>query len=293
MRIVKRHNYYYLQHSFRRKDKVMTKEIYLGEKIPKNIDELKANLLQKYVMVEQYKQFEQIKQGFQKEWKKLPGSIKEKELQEIAIAFTYNTNAIEGSTITLPETREIIQKGIAPHKPLYDIKETEAHAKVFLAMLQKKEEMTEQLLLHWHQEMFQETKQEIAGKYRDYGVRVGMHVPPDWQDIPMLMKRFILFFKKNSLMHPVELAAKTHYQFESIHPFGDGNGRVGRLLMNYILWHHNYPTLIIENKKKKAYYKAFAGEEKFAQYLFRTYLKAHKKYLNSLSNNKNPNQNKR
>lgn len=278
MRILKRKGHYYLQHSFREGGKVKTRERPLGQKIPENIKKIKKEFLQE-CSTDLYRRFEQIKRGFQKDWKRLPQPIKEKELQEIAITFTYNTNAIEGSKITLPETREIIQEGIAPHKPLYDVKETEAHARVFLAMLQKKEAITEQLLLHWHKQVFHESKPELAGKYREYRVRVGMHIPPDWQDIPILMKQFIAHFKKDHAMNPVELAARTHYQFEYIHPFGDGNGRVGRMLTNYILWHHQYPMIVIENKKKQAYYTSFAGEEKFTQYFFRTYLKVHKRYL--------------
>jgi len=280
MRIFKRKGYYYLQHSFRKEGKVITRETYIGEKLPKDIKEIKERFLQKHVKSRLYKQLEQIRAGFQKDWNKTPESVKAEELKEIAIAFTYNTNAIEGSKITLAETRAILQEKIAPRKPLYDIKETEAHAKVFLATLQEKEELTEQLLLQWHREVFRETKKEIAGKYRDYRVHVGIHIPPDWQDIPILMKKLFDFYKENKSMNPVELAARIHYKFEFIHPFGDGNGRIGRLLMNHILWHKKYPILIIENKKKLAYYKALEkGEEKFVQYFLRTYLKANKKYL--------------
>ena len=59
----------------------------------------------------------------------------------------------------------------------------------------------------------------------------------------------------------VEHAARIHYQFEKIHPFGDGNGRIGRLIMNYMLWHAGYPMLIIEYKKRKSYYQALTKEE--------------------------------
>ncbi|SRR3989344_2020803 len=279
MRILKRKGYYYLQHSFRKEGKVITREIYIGDRLPKDIKEIKERFLQKYVKSILNKQFEQIKVNFQQDWNKIPESVKAKELQEVAIAFTYNTNAIEGSKITLPETRAILQEKIAPNKSLYDIKETEAHSRVFLAMLQE-ESITEQLVLHWHREIFRETKKEIAGRYRDYRVRVGIHIPPDWQDVPELMRKLITSLKHNHTINPVEFAARIHYQFEFIHPFGDGNGRIGRLLMNQILWHAGYPILVIENKKRLAYYKALEkGEEKFTQYLFRTYLKAHKRYL--------------
>src|SRR2546428_11239276 len=131
MRVIKRRRggteYFYLQHSFRRNGKVVTKEIYLGKHLPKNIDEIKKRMLAETKKVI-YDKLEKIKGNFQKEWKRYPQSAKEKELQEIAIAFTYNTNAIEGSTITLEEAREIIEDKISPNKPLKDVREIESHA---------------------------------------------------------------------------------------------------------------------------------------------------------------------
>ncbi len=278
MRIIKRRkgnkDYFYLQHSFRDNGKVVTKELYLGKKIPKDIENFKLRLIKENNIDNK---LNRIKGNFQKAWKKLPKSIKEKELQEIAIAFTYNTNAIEGSVITLPETRQIIKDRIAPNKDLKDIKETEAHYKVFLNMLNKKEDITINLLLKWHKDIFDETKTEISGKFREYLVRVGNYIAPDWQDVNKLIHQLIKFIH-NSKLNPVELAARSHFKFESIHPFGDGNGRIGRLLMNYILWHNKYPMIIIEKKKRQAYYRALQkGEEGFLKYFLRLYLKIHKK----------------
>ncbi len=282
MRILKRKkgkkDYFYLQYSIRNGTKVITKEVYLGKTIPKNIEEIKQKIEQENKK-DIYKKLEKIKENFQKEWKKVPDFIKEKELQEIAIAFTYNTNAIEGSTITLPETRQIIKENIAPNKNLRDIRETESHNKVFLQMLNKKEIVTDNILLKWHKEIFGETKAEIAGKYREYLVRVGDYIAPDWQDVKRLMNDLVDFIDKSKL-NPVELSAITHHKFESIHPFGDGNGRIGRLLMNYILWHNKYPMIIIEKKKRQAYYRALQkGEEGFLKYFIRLYLKVHKKRI--------------
>jgi Fic family protein len=76
------------------------------------------------------------------------------------------------------------------------------------------------------------------------------------------------------------VAARAHYMFEKIHPFGDGNGRVGRLLMNYILWKNGYPMLIIEHKNRKSYYKALQRtEEGFVNYFIRRYLAVNKNRL--------------
>jgi Fic family protein len=284
MRIVKRKTgtkeYFYLQHSLRKEGKVITKEKYLGLEMPKNIEEIKTKF-NKEIKKDTNRKLELIKDNFQREWNKIPESVKKKELEEISISFTYNTNAIEGSTITLEETREIIHDKIAPNKSLRDVRETEAHSEVFLKMLSKRENITDNLLLKWHLEIFGITKPDIAGKYRDYLVRVGPHLAPDWQEVEKMMSEFVEFINKNQDINPVELSARAHYKFEKIHPFGDGNGRIGRLIMNQILWHKGYPMLIIEKKKRKSYYKSLQkDEEGFVSYFIRKYLLVHKKRLN-------------
>jgi len=287
MRIVKKERgsgfYYYLQHSFRKKGKIFTKEKYLGKVIPKDLEELKTdflNDLNKSRKKELYNLFNKIKKNYQKEWKDLPDSIKNKITKQYAVDFTYNTNAIEGSTITLEETHEIVENKIAPNKPIKDIKEIEKHYESFMEMLNSQDEIKNALILYWHEKLFSETKRDIAGKYRNYLVRVGSYIAPDWQDVKNLMNDMIAFYKENKNMNPVELSARIHYKFEKIHPFGDGNGRVGRILMNCILHRNKYPMLIIEHKKRLSYYKALNKEEnQFFEYFSRRYIKAYSRYL--------------
>ncbi len=283
MRIIKRTKgkaeYFYLQHSYRKDTKVVTKELYLGKKIPENIEETKAKLMHEPHQALNEK-LEAIKKSFQKEWKQIPPSAKQQALQELAIAFTYNTNAIEGSTITLEETRLILEDKIAPNKPIRDIRETESHAAVFSQMPKEKEKVSEQLLLNWHREVFKETKPDIAGKFRNNQVQIGPYLAPDWHKIENLIGQLIALTNKSDL-NPVELAGRAHYVFEKIHPFGDGNGRIGRLLMNYVLWQKGYPMIIIEYKNRKSYYKALQKpEEGFVTYFIRRYMSLHKDRLN-------------
>jgi len=280
MKVVKHKNYYYLAHSFRVDGKVVHREKYLGKKVPSDIDELKEVFLRKCMQENLIKKLKAIKKNFQKEWKRYPESIKKKILLDFSIEFTYNTNAIEGSTITLDETEDIIKRKISPNKPLKDVQETINHSKTFFKILSEKEELSNKKILQWHKELFSDTKADIAGKLRDYLVRVGNYRAPDWQDLTKLMKEFFEWYKKNrKIMHPVEFASRAHYKFEKIHPFGDGNGRIGRLIIAYILRANNYPLLIIEYKKRKSYYHALTkSENDFVNYFIRRYLKAHKKY---------------
>ncbi len=281
MDVIKRDGFYYLSHSFRKQGKVVNKKMYLGNQVPENIEELKQQLLEQCMKESIFQELKKIKKNYTYEWKKLPESIKKKRMIQFSIDMTYNSNAIEGSTITKEETEDIIERQIAPNKSLIDVQETVNHAKVFFKVIQEKRALSEAVLLDWHKELFEQTKLDIAGVYREYLVRVGSYRAPDWQDVPKLMKEYISWYKKNKkVLQPVELAAVMHYEFEKIHPFGDGNGRVGRLLMNYILYKHKFPLANIELKKRKQYYRALEkGKIAFIQYFIKNYLQKYKEYL--------------
>lgn len=281
MNLVKHKDYYYLACSFRKEGKVVHREKYIGKGIPKNIEEIKEKFLRECMEESIIKKLKVIKKGFLKEWKTYPKSVKKEMLIDLSINFTYNTNAIEGSTITLHETEEIIRKKIAPNKPLKDIQEIINHSKIFFGVLNAKKDISVRDILQWHKGIFLDTKPDIAGKFRDYLVKVGVYKAPDWQDLGSLIKDFFLWYNKNKrIVNPVEFAARAHYKFEKIHPFGDGNGRIGRLIIAHILRRNNYPMLIIQHKKRKAYYRALnKNENEFVGYFMRAYIGAHRAYL--------------
>lgn len=285
MEIVKKKDYYYLKYSYRKGRKVVTKEKYLGKEIPENIDDIKKGILTE-LKRELYEKLNRIKNNYKREWKKYPPSIKKELLVEFSVNFTYNTNAIEGSTINKEETEDIIKRKIAPNKPLRDVQETINHSRAFLKMLYEKKDLNLSLLLTWHKEIFIDSKPDIAGQLREYLVKVGDYLCPDWQDLKELMKDFFQWYNKyKKEMHPVELAALAHYKFVKIHPFGDGNGRIARLITNFILNKKDFPLMVIEYKNRKSYYNALKKSDKegeiiFVRYFTRRYLARYNKYLN-------------
>src|SRR3989338_534547 len=241
---------------------------------------MKKHFLSECLKEEVFFKLKKIKGNYSKEWKKYPESVKKKILLDTAISFTYNTNAIEGSTITLDETEDLIKRKISPHKPLSDVQETVNHVNTFFSIINEKKKLSLEMLLDWHKMLFSQTKPDIAGILRNYGVRVGDYKAPDWQDVDQLMKDLLVWYeKKHTLMHPIEFAGRAHYIFEKIHPFGDGNGRLGRLLIAFILYQNGFPLIIIEYKNRKSYYSALQKDENgFLLYFIKRYIKQFKQY---------------
>lgn len=281
--------YYYLEHSYRKNNQVYKKEKYLGTKIPKNINELKKELLLELYEEIWFKKFNNIKNNFIKEKKKIPKSIGKKEIEHFAIKFTYATNRIEGSTLTLRETALLLEKGITPsRRPIEDVKETEKHKQVFYEMLSYKKEINLSTLLHWHKKLFEETKKDQAGKIRNHSVSISgsKYKPPYAIELELLLTGFFDWYKKiRNKLHPVYLAALVHLNFVSIHPFGDGNGRISRLFMNYVLNKNGYPMIVIDYSDRNSYYNALERSQLtkddsiFSLWFFKRYLKEYKKYL--------------
>ena len=280
--------YYYLVHSFRNNKKVFTKEKYLGLEIPKNIEDLKNAFIKEIYTQEWYSKFEQIRKNHATEEKILPKSALDKEANNFMIKFTYDTNRIEGSTLTLKETSLLLEEGITPsRKPLSDAKETEAHRDLFYEVLEYPKELNLQIVIYWHKQLLKNTKADIAGKIRTHQVAIAgsRFLPPSPVEVaPTLEELFRWYSKNKDKTNPVELAALVHLKFVTIHPFTDGNGRISRLMMNFILHKKGFPLLNIPYAKRSSYYTALERsqlkkeERIFLQWFFRRYLEGWRKY---------------
>lgn len=288
-KVLKGQTYYYLEHNIRKGKHVQTKDLYLGRKIPSNIEEIKKNFLDDIYKEKWYQTADRIRERYSKEQKRIPESVRKKELDNFAIKFTYDTQRIEGSTLTHRETADLLERGITPkNKPLRDVKEAEAHRDLFYEILKEKKEISFQIVLDWHWKLFHITKPDIAGKIRKYQVAISgsNFMPPSPVEVyPMLIDFFKWYNKNKNKLHPIELAAMAHLRFVTIHPFGDGNGRISRLVMNFILNRKKYPMLDIPYKERKSYYNALERSQVkdedriFVQWLIKRYIKEHKRYL--------------
>ncbi|MBU2612643.1 MAG: Fic family protein [Nanoarchaeota archaeon] len=281
--------YFYLVHSYREGNSVKKKQVYLGEDIPKNIESKKKDFMQEFYKEKFLININNLRNNFNKEYKDLPISAKKKSKDTFAVKFTYNTQRIEGSTLSLKDTARLLEGGITPSsKPIKDVKEAEAHKKVFFEMLDYEKDLNLQIILKWHNELMNQTAKDIAGKIRNHEVAISQSKfkPPMHLELDILLKEFFDWYNKNKKdLHPVELAALAHLKFVTIHPFTDGNGRISRLIMNFILKKFNFPMLDIPYTKRSSYYNALErsqvnqNENIFIQWFFRRYLVEHKRYL--------------
>jgi Fic family protein len=183
------------------------------------------------------------------------------------IGLTYTSNAIEGNTFTESETKVIIEDGITiGGRSLREHYEVIGHAKAYdhiYSLLVKP--VSEDDILFLHKLFFQQIDSENAGKYRQKNVIITGtdYLTPDYQKVPALMKKHIENLNRNVKdKHPIELASDLHAEFEAIHPFTDGNGRIGRLLLSILTLKNGYCPVIIPPIRRAEYIDAMQKSNK-------------------------------
>ncbi|MGQ0376557.1 MAG: Fic family protein [Nitrososphaerota archaeon] len=248
--------FFYLKHGTGKR----SKEVYLGKTIPNDINERKKRFLLEFYREEWLARLKSIHKNYQEELKRTPKDAILKNSESFAISFTYNTQRIEGSTLTFRETADLLVFNITPkRKAIQDMIETKMHKEVFDEMLKRKKKLSLRTILYWHFKMFEQTKPQFAGKIRTYpvGVMGSKAEFPSWRVVPRLLKEcFARYNRQRQEINPVELAARAHLEFTTIHPFGDGNGRIARLIMNYILGEFGYPLLDIKFTDRLPYFRS-------------------------------------
>ncbi len=193
----------------------------------------------------------------------LPKSAVQKLREKFQIEMTYNSNAIEGNSLTLKETFLVINEGITVKgKPLKDHLEAKDHYAALeylydLISKDKRHTISEMLMRNLHQIIVRETDKEWAGRYRNANVIIGgaKHTPPDALQVPQKMRDLVIWLNsKKDKMNIVEMAGLLHHKLVYIHPFFDGNGRTARLTMNLLLMRAGYPLVVILKNDRKKYY---------------------------------------
>lgn len=169
------------------------------------------------------------------------------------VGFTYSSNALEGNTLTISETKILLEDGITVGgRPLKDCYEAVGHGTAYDFMLElaRQQDMyiTEDTIKKLHRLFYQKVDADQAGQYRSIQVFISGtdYIPPSAEDVPQLMSHMVDQIRSSrTTLHPIELAAMAHKRLVDIHPFVDGNGRTARLLMNLILVNAGYGVVSI------------------------------------------------
>lgn len=200
------------------------------------------------------KEFHQLKKGKDS----LLQMIDETEIPENV----YNSNAIENSTLTLGETEKILlDQEVSRDLNLREIYEAKNLARVveYIRTKSQESELTIESILNLHQMLMGVINDRVAGRFRTGGeyVRVGTHIGTAPEHVEKAMESLLLKYQSNLTSYFIDNIAKLHLDFETIHPFNDGNGRIGRVLIDYQLHRLQLPPIIIQNKSKQKYYASF------------------------------------
>lgn len=216
--------------------------------------------------------------------------IEQKELKDyFAIGLTYSSNALEGNSLTISETKVILEDGLTVGgKPLKDVLEAVGHKKAydFMYSLAKEKAISEEHIKQLHKLFYQGIDEINAGVYRKQRVFISgseYNVAP-YDQIDMLMSAMINKLNEaRALEHPIVFAAKLHQEFVYIHPFVDGNGRVARLLMNMALLQDGYPIVVIPPICRSEYItaleKGHENENVFIQFIMERVVESQRDYI--------------
>ncbi|MFT7120698.1 MAG: Fic family protein/predicted XRE-type DNA-binding protein [Neolewinella sp.] len=240
-------------------------------------------------------------------YRPLPKHISYQLLQKFRFAWNYNSNAIEGNELTYGETVILLMNGLtAKGKPLKDHLDIEGHERavtMMLDMIKGQRSLSQNDVRQLHQLLLKETYQQSSlgqdGEYVFRTIRVGeykrhpnhvktvegpMHYYAPPGEVPSRMSTLLDWYneaKDDPSLHPLVAAMLFHHEFVAIHPFDDGNGRMGRILMNFTLMRKGYPPIVVPMKKRKAYYQALSVADKKQFLPLTEYLAEHlKKSLN-------------
>jgi len=192
----------------------------------------------------------------------LPKAVVKNLREDQILRWIYHSNAIEGNTLTLKETKVVLEGITVGGKSLREHLEVINHRDAIYyveAIVQERQDISAHIIRSIHQLVLKGIDDANAGKWRDVNVIIAgaRHTPPDFIHIAKETDLFIEWYEQvGRTLHPVERAARVHVDFVKIHPFTDGNGRVSRLLMNLELIKNGFPPVVVSAEQRLAYYQA-------------------------------------
>ena len=174
----------------------------------------------------------------------------------------YNSNAIENSTLTLEETERILlEQMLSRNVSVREVFEAKNLARVteYKRKKARDSQLNKDLILLLHQMLIGGIDDAIAGRFRQAGeyVRVGTYIAPAPEHVERMIDNILIEYSSDLGSYFLDKIARFHLDFETIHPFCDGNGRMGRVIINFQLLKLGLPRLIIRNSEKERYYRAF------------------------------------
>lgn len=275
---------YFLSHSYREGAQVHKLRKYLGQDLKTTLLEERKNIAEKLILEEIHK-YNMISDPLQvqlsqkeiEEIKRLQAQIplkishlSKEDWESFSKIFTYNTNAIEGSKLNAKEVNELLDKDKWPDKSKEDIAEAFGVDEAIRYIRISKEHISIELIKKIHKIVFKNSK-SFAGQLRKKGEEVVVmgsggvvvHEGAPQARINHLLKELVKWYEENKNKYPaLILGSVIHNQFENIHPFRDGNGRVGRILLNNIIIKHGLPPVNIDFKNRAEYYESLQEYEK-------------------------------
>lgn len=270
-KLIENREYYYFEYNYRLNGRKFTFTRYLGEELPPDIKERLPKYFEEIALVIAAKQNHNDKTYFP------PNGIETLEKARFAhralthelfsrefslfkslfyILFMLNSNRAEGSKVTRPEIEEIISRRIKPKTAIE--KEIINSIDAINFALSDKMKWNEKSIKNIHQFLFWNIHPEIAGRYKQVEVVVNNSATTPSKEVKREMKQLLIWLKNNAKMYPPRLALEFHWRFEAIHPFEDGNGRVGRILLNSLLIKQGYAPVIFFSDNHRAYCQAIA-----------------------------------
>ena len=290
-KIINNKPYYYLRISKRINNKVVTKDIaYLGNdaaKISKKLDGLsqfKKEIRTGYKAIKRFldsahyfekaekikkddfldydilKKVEAIKLHFNERFLKQKQKTIEETYKSFLIEFAFNTTSIEGNTITLAEAAKLLMEDLTPKerssREVFDLQNTE---KVFFELIKEKPEFNQELIIKVHDELIKNIDERMGYRKHEIKVFKSRFDTSPVKYISTDMNLLLNWYEKlKNKLHPIVLVSLFHQKFEKIHPFANGNGRTGRMILNYLLISMGYPPLIVQKKRRKDYLSALS-----------------------------------